>query len=229
MIRHLPAVVIDHHPIGDRAIGGISLRDVTAAATGELVHDIIHESKGPWTSHMDQGIYIAILTDTGGFRFDNATAGCHRVISEVVGRGVDPEAMYERVYGSSRIRRYRLLQHALATLEHDEENGVAWMIVPRDRYKEVCASAEDLEGFVDIPRSIEGTEVGLLFRMTASDDVKVSFRSNGKVDVNALARVFKGGGHVKASGAVLTGPIEEAVPRVLDAVREVVQQLRRAK
>lgn len=229
MIRHLPAVVIDHHPIGDRAIGGISLRDVTAAATGELVHDIIHESKGPWTSHMDQGIYIAILTDTGGFRFDNATAGCHRVISEVVGRGVDPEAMYERVYGSSRIRRYRLLQHALDTLEHDEENGVAWMIVPRDRYKEVCASAEDLEGFVDIPRSIEGTEVGLLFRMTASDDVKVSFRSNGKVDVNALARVFKGGGHVKASGAVLTGPIEEAVPRVLDAVREVVQQLRRAK
>ena len=103
------------------------------------------------------------------------------------------------------------------------------MIVPRERYEEVGASAEDLEGFVDIPRSIEGTEVGLLFRMTASDDVKISFRSNGKADVNALARVFKGGGHVKASGAVVTGPIEEAVPRVLDAAREVVQKLRRTK
>lgn len=229
MIRHLPTVVIDHHPVGDHAIGGTALRDVTACATGELVHDIIHEANGPWTSHIDEGIYIAILTDTGGFRFENSTAGCHRVVSEVIGRGVDPEAMYERVFGSSRIRRYRLLEHALKTLEHDAAHGISWMIVPRDRYEEFEASAEDLEGFVDIPRSIAGTEVGLLFRLTASGDVKISFRSNGRVDVNALARAFKGGGHVKASGAVVAGPMEEAVPRVLDAVRHAVDKMRDAK
>ena len=228
MIRHLPTVVIDHHPIGDHAIGGTALRDVTACATGELVHDIIHEANGPWTSHIDEGIYIAILTDTGGFRFENATAGCHRVVSEVIGRGVDPEAMYERVFGSSRIRRYRLLQHALDSLEHDAGHGISWMIVPRDRYEEVEANSEDLEGFVDIPRSIGGTEVGLLFRLTASGDVKISFRSNGRVDVNALARMFNGGGHVKASGAVTAGPMEEAVARVLDAVRQAVDRTRAA-
>lgn len=226
MIRHLPTVVIDHHPIGDHAIGGTSLRDVTACATGELIHDIIYEANGPWTSHIDEGIYIAILTDTGGFRFDNASAGCHRVVSEVIDRGVDPEAMYERVFGSARIRRYHLLRYALESLEFDPVNGISWMIIPRDRYEEVEANSDDLEGFVDIPRSITGTEVGLLFRMTASGDVKISFRSNGTVDVNALARVFKGGGHVKASGAVTPGPMEEAVARVLDAAREAVGRTR---
>jgi len=226
MIRHLPTVVIDHHPIGDYAIGGTALRDVTACATGELVHDIIHEANGPWTSHIDQGIYVAILTDTGGFRFENASAGCHRVVSEVIGRGVDPEDMHERVFGSARIRRYHLLRHALESLDHDPAHGIAWMIVPRDRFEELEAGAEDLEGFVDIPRSIAGTEVGLLFRLTASGDVKISFRSNGSVDVNALARLFKGGGHVKASGAVVPGPMDEAVPRVLDRVREAVSQIR---
>jgi phosphoesterase RecJ-like protein len=100
------------------------------------------------------------------------------------------------------------------------------MIVPRDRFEEFEAGAEDLEGFVDIPRSIAGTEVGLLFRLTASGDVKISFRSNGSVDVNVLARLFKGGGHVKASGAVVPGPMDEAVPRVLDRVRQAVSQTR---
>ena len=100
------------------------------------------------------------------------------------------------------------------------------MIVPKDRYEEVEASSEDLEGFVDIPRSIEGTEVGLLFRLTTSGDVKISFRSNGLVDVNKLARLFKGGGHVKASGALVSGPMEEAVPRVVDAARAAVDRMR---
>lgn len=226
MIRHLPTVVIDHHPIGDHAIGGTSLRDVTACAAGELVHDIIHEANGPWTSHIDEGIYIAILTDTGGFRFENSTAGCHRVASEVIGRGVEPEAMYERIFGSSRLRRYQMLQLALATLEHEEGHGLSWMVVPRDAYLELEVTAEDLEGFVDIPRSITGTEVGLLFRLTASGDVKISFRSNGRVDVNALARNFKGGGHVKASGAVVAGPMEAAIERVLTASRRAVERAR---
>ena len=83
-------------------------------------------------------------------------------------------------------------------------------------------AAEDLEGIVDIPRSIEGTQVGLLFRSTASGEAKVSFRSNGIVDVNALARSFGGGGHVKASGAVVPGPMDAAVERVLEATRKAV-------
>lgn len=226
MIRHLPTVVIDHHPPGDHAIGGLGLRDAEACATGELVYDIIHAANGPWSQHVADGIYVAILTDTGSFRFDNATADCHRVVSEVIALGAKPEEMYERIYGSAPLRRYRLLRYALETLEHDADTKISWMVIPREPYEELGVTAEDLEGIVDIPRSIEGTEVGLLFRNTSGGDVKVSFRSNGDVDVNQLARGFKGGGHVKASGAVVPGPMDEAIQKVLASTREAVERSR---
>lgn len=222
MIRTLPTVVIDHHPIGDRPIAGTSLRDEGACATGELVHDIIHAAGGPWSGFAAEGIYVAILTDTGGFRFQNTTVGCHRVASEVIARGACPSEIYRTVYGSSPLCRYRVLKYALETLEHDPESGVSWMVVPRERYEEFGVTAGDLEGIVDIPRSVEGTQVGLLFHLTQGGDVKISFRSNGPVDVNVLARRFKGGGHVKASGAVVPGPMERAIEEVLGVTRDAV-------
>jgi phosphoesterase RecJ-like protein len=225
MIRELPTVVIDHHPIGDQPIGGVSFRDVDACATGELVFDVIHAANGPWTLQVAQGIYVAILTDTGGFRFENATSQCHEVVAEVIRLGARPEEMHERVYGAAPLRRYRILRHALETLEHDPTTRVSWMTIPREAFEELGATAQDLEGIVDIPRSIEGTEVGLLFRRTTSGEVKISFRSNGAVDVNALARRFNGGGHVKASGAIVPGPVDRAVAEVLGAVREAVAKV----
>ena len=100
----------------------------------------------------------------------------------------------------------------------------SWFLVARG-----AEFQKDLDGIVDIPRSIKGTQVGLLFRLTKSGQVKISFRSNGPVDVNLLARRFQGGGHVKASGAVVSGPIERAVERVLSATREAVARTGKAR
>jgi len=219
LIRELTTAVIDHHPPGEQPIGGISLRDPGACATGELVYDILTATDGPWTPSALDGMYIAILTDTGSFRFGNATPGSHRVVADLIERGVDPEAMYERAYGAAPLRRFKLLERALATLDFDDEAGVAWMIISGEAIKSVGAEAEDFEGMVDVPRGISGAQVGLLFRPTATGEVKVSLRSNGPVDVNELARRFGGGGHVKASGAVLAGPMEEAVRKVVEVTR----------
>lgn len=221
MIDSLRTIVIDHHPPGDRPIGGVSLRDPGACATGELVHDLISHNDGPWPQAALEGLYVAILTDTGRFRFGNTSPACHRVVADLIERGVDPEAMHDEVYGASPLRRFRLLAACLETL--DAEDGVAWMRVPREAYEELGAEPDDLEGLVDYPRSIEGAEVGLLFRQTGRGDTKVSFRSNGPVDVNELARRFGGGGHVKASGALLRSRPEEAVPRVVEEARAHVR------
>jgi phosphoesterase RecJ-like protein len=171
-----------------------------------------------------QGIYLAILTDTGGFRFSNSTPASHRIAAEIIEGGVDPEEMHGLVYGAAPLRRYRLLQQALATLEVDEVSGVAWMTIPKDALLALGATPEDLEGMVDVPRGIQGTQVGLLFRETSSGEVKVSFRSNGGVDVNELARRFGGGGHVRASGAIIPGPVERAVPEVVAAAKLAVDR-----
>jgi phosphoesterase RecJ-like protein len=225
-IRELSTVVIDHHPPGDHPIGGTSLRDPSACAAAELVFDVITAADGPWNEYVAQGIYVGVLTDTGGFPFDNTTPACHEVAAEMVRRGVRPEAMYERVYGWAPLRKYRLLQRALKTLEHDADHGITWMTIPDKAYQEVGATNDDLEGIVDIPRAIEGTHVGILFRPITSGEVKISFRSNGPVDVNVLARRFNGGGHVKASGAVVPGPMDRAVDEVLGVTRAAVARAR---
>lgn len=222
LIRALPTVVIDHHQPGDRAIGGTSLRDPDACAAGELVYDILLASDGPWTEWSIQGLYIAILTDTGSFRFANSSPGSHQVAADLIERGVNPEEMYSRVYGAAPLRKYKLLERALSTLEADPEGGVAWMTVPVGAVQETGATAEDMEGLVDVPRGVQGAEVGLLFRQTATGEVKISLRSNGDVDVNRLARRFGGGGHVKASGAMVPGPMERAVEEIVAAAREAI-------
>jgi phosphoesterase RecJ-like protein len=228
MIESLTTLVIDHHPPGDQPIGGVSLRDPGACATGELTFDVIQAAGGPWPRSVVEGLYVAVLTDTGSFRFSNSTTESHGVAAELIGRGADPEWLYGKVYGHTPLRKLLLLRAALETLDVDMSLGVAWMSVPDDAFRDLSAVTEDLEGLVDYPRSIEGVEVGLLFRKTAGG-TKVSFRSNGMVDVNALARRFGGGGHVRASGALVEGgEASEVVPRVVEATREAVRAARAA-
>lgn len=218
MIDGVPAVVIDHHQPGDQPIGGVSLRDANACATGELVYDLVLASGGPWPAETRNGIYVAILTDTGSFRFSNSSPGCHRIAADLIADGVDPEELHRRVYGATPLRRLRLLQKALETLEVDPTAGVAWMTLPQE-VEGTEPLPEDVEGIVDYPRSIVGVEVGLLFRRTQTGGTKISFRSNGAVDVNALAREFGGGGHLKASGAAVEAAPADVIPRVVEATQ----------
>ncbi|HIF08099.1 MAG TPA: hypothetical protein EYQ64_14530 [Gemmatimonadetes bacterium] len=83
LIDDLPTVVIDHHPTGDRPIEGVSFRDSSACATGELVFDLMHRADGPWPSIADLGMYVAILTDTGSFRFSNTTPSSLFIAAEL--------------------------------------------------------------------------------------------------------------------------------------------------
>ncbi len=223
LIDGLPTVVFDHHPSGSRPIEGVSFRDSNASATGELVFDLIHRAGGPWSAVGDLGMYVAIMTDTGSFRFSNTTPTSLRIAAELVGRGVSPDEVYRRIYGTIPRRRFHLLESALAFLEVDEEAGLAWMTVPADKFDALGAVADDLEGMVDYPRAVEGVEVGLLFRQIPRKGIKVSFRSNGTVNVNVLARRFGGGGHVKAAGALIEGRLDQVRQDVIHATREAVE------
>jgi phosphoesterase RecJ-like protein len=229
LIDGLPTVVIDHHPPGDRPIEGLSFRDANACATGELVFDLIHRAGGPWSSIGDLAMYVAIMTDTGSFRFSNTHPTSFRIAAELVGRGVSPDETYRRIYGAVPRRRFHLLESALAFLEVYEEAGVAWMTVPADQFDALGAIPDDLEGMVDYPRSVEGVEVGLLFRQIPRKGIKVSFRSNGAVNVNVLARRFGGGGHVRAAGALIEGKMDQVRKDVTHATREAVELSRSAQ
>lgn len=224
LIEHLPTVVIDHHPEGGRPIEGVSLRVPEAAAAGELVFELIQRAGGPWPEEIAQALYAAILTDTGGFRFSNTTANTFRIAAELVDKGVNPEAAHRNAYGSIPLRRLRLLSSALKTLEVDEGGRVAWMTIPREEYDTLGIQPDDLDGVVDYPRGVDGVEVGLLFRTTQGGGTKISFRSNGPVDVNELARRFGGGGHARAAGAHVNEALEKVRAEAVEATCGAVQE-----
>jgi phosphoesterase RecJ-like protein len=218
----VPRVVIDHHVPSDDRAGDVILADVAACATGELVYDLARELGFEITPPVARSLYSAMLTDTGGFRFSNTTPRCHAVAADLLATGLDPEEMYQRVYASAPVGRVRLLAEVLRTLGVDEPRGLAWLSLPAGVMEQFNVRQEDLDGIVEHARSIAGTRMAVFFRDLGHGKVKASFRSTGSVDVNAFARTFGGGGHARASGALIAGSLDDVRERVLAAARQVL-------
>jgi phosphoesterase RecJ-like protein len=218
----IPKLVIDHHIPSDEPPSQNMLADITACATGELIFDIATVLGADITPEMAAGLYVAMLTDTGGFRFANTTARCLAVAGQLLAHGVEPEEMYRRLYASLPIGRLHLLRDALATLEVDPAYGISWISVAAGAAEEYGLRSEDLEGIAEHPRSVGGTRLAVFFRDLGHGKIKVSFRSTGKVNVNDFARQFGGGGHARAAGALIPGTLDEVRHNVIAAAREFV-------
>jgi bifunctional oligoribonuclease and PAP phosphatase NrnA len=219
-----PKLVVDHHVPSDEPPGPIIVSDTTACATGELVFDLATVAGWEITPKVACALYVALLTDTGGFRFSNTSPRCHAIAGQLLHAGVDPEEMYRRVYASVPAGRLRLLRDALDTLQVDESRGLSWISVPAGALERYAVSSEDLDGIVEHPRSIAGTRMAIFFRDLGHGKVKASFRSTGDVDVNSFARQFGGGGHARAAGALIPGALADVTESVIAAAREYLDQ-----
>jgi phosphoesterase RecJ-like protein len=215
----IPKLVIDHHIPGDDPPASIMLADTAACATGELIFDLACVLDLDITPDIARALYVAILTDTGSFRFSNATPRCHAIAGQLLSTGVDPEEMYVRIYASAPPGRLRLLADVLSTLDVDLDSGLAWLSMNAGAMEKYHVRGEDLDGIVEHARSIAGTRMALFFRDLGHGKVKLSFRSTGAIDVNAFAREFGGGGHAKAAGALIGGSLSEVRERVVAAAR----------
>jgi len=219
----IPKLVIDHHLPSDEPPSTMIVTDTTACATGELIFDFAAVMDLKITPDIARALYIALLTDTGGFRFSNTTARCLSIAGQLIASGVEPEEMYGRLYASMPVGRLHLLRDALATLEVDPEYGISWISVAAGAAEQYGLRSEDLEGIAEHPRSIGGTRLAVFFRDLGHDKVKVSFRSTGDVDVNKFAKQFAGGGHARAAGALIEGDLEVVRRKVIAAAREFLR------
>jgi phosphoesterase RecJ-like protein len=217
--RGVPVACIDHHVSEGVLPPGPRYLDPGAAATGELIFELAVAHDWTMTEEAARGLYVAILTDTGGFRFSNTRPRTLRIAAELLEAGVDPEQIYLEVYARAPEGRPRLFAEALQTLVVEPDYGLAWVTVPPGAIERLGVSSDDLEGVVEFPRSIEGVRMALLFREVSQGRVKVSLRSVGNVDVAAFSKRFGGGGHTKAAGLALAGSLAEVQSTVLAAAR----------
>ncbi len=210
---------IDHHPTND-AYGEVNLIIPNAAATVEILYDLIRFMKLEMNQSVATAIYTGLLTDTGGFRYSSTTPKVMAAASTLLEYGVDGPGLSELLLEQMTLPQLRLLTRALNELQISEDGKISWVSLNDNDMKMTGAIHEDLEGIVNYPRNIQGVEVGLLFKVINENAVKVSMRSAGLVDVANVAQSFGGGGHVRAAGARIEGTLEEIVPRVIEQVKK---------
>jgi phosphoesterase RecJ-like protein len=220
-ILSCPTIIdIDHHTGADR-YGTIQLIDSTAAATGELIFDLIRELGVPLDREIAECLMMAIVTDTGAFRFPSVKPRTLRIAAELMEAGAHPAPIVEQVYGQRSPGATRLFGRALERMQRLPNGRFVWSALSREDFRETGARADETDGIINELRAVHGVDLAMLLREEEDGQVRVSFRAREGVDAAALAREFGGGGHRAASGATLPGPLSTAVRRVVDAASRV--------
>jgi len=206
-----PVIALDHHR-NHRAFGDLFVCDPKAAATGVMVARLADALGWELSSDAALGIWVALVSDTGSFRYSNTNAEALKLAARLVdSHGVTPWDVSERLEERVPLSRYRLLSRVLADLEVTCDGKLAVMTVTAELVAEVKAKWEDTEGLVNHARAIAGVECGVLYTPAKWGGTRVSLRSKGRlIDAGAVCHALGGGGHRGAAGCTIDGDIAKA-------------------
>ncbi len=199
---------IDHH-LGNTNYGALNWFDAGAAACGEMVFDLVKELGVPLSPEIATHVYLAIITDTGSFHYSNISPHTFDICRQCVEAGIDPPQMARAIFDSNNLGRLKLFGAVLSKMELDASGRVATVYVDQKLATECGGTYEDTEGIVNLPLTVKDIQAVTFFKEAAPNDWRVSMRSKGEVDVNAIANEFGGGGHKNASGCSANGSLEE--------------------
>jgi len=217
----VPTINIDHHPTNDR-FAHYNYVDPQAAATGEIITELLQALNVALNPGMAQALYAALLMDTGGFLNGSTTSRTMRTAALLLEKGVDVNSARINLFESKSREEMYLLRLALQRLNFSPDGRIACMLLPYAELVKIGAVDLNPEGLINYTRMIEGVEVGVLLREISPGVIKIGWRSKGGVDVAALAQKFGGGGHRQAAGARLPGTLDEVQKTVFDAIEEVM-------
>jgi phosphoesterase RecJ-like protein len=198
---------VDHHP-GNGLYGALNWLDLSAAACGEMVFDLVQELGVPLTHEIALHVYIAILTDTGSFHYSNVTPRTFDICRQCMEAGVDPPAVARAIFHNNNLGRLKLFGAVLSRMQLDASSRIATLYVDQQLARDCGGTYEDTEGLINLPLTVKEILAVVFFKEVGPDDWRVSMRSKGDVDINAIAREFGGGGHQNASGCSARGDLE---------------------
>lgn len=215
-------VNIDHHS-NTEAFGNLNWVDSSAAAVGEMIYHLLEALGVQLTPEIATNLYVAIFTDTGSFQYSNTSARTFLIVADLVRNGVDPSGIARTIHMSQPHTRIKLLGMLLNTLEIHPSQKIASITLTQEMLEKTGASANDTEGIVNYPLSIEGVEVAAFFREEGKRSFRVSLRSKDRHDVSLVAQHFGGGGHRNAAGLSVEGSLEEALSKVTRELEKLLE------
>lgn len=221
-------VMIDHH-LNPVSFADLSIHDISAAATAQLVAEYIMAAgdEDLMDAEMANCLYAGIMTDTGSFRHSNTNANVLKTAARLVEHGAVPGDVSRWVYDTNSLNRLRFLGYALnKLLEVNDQMGVAFFVITRTDSQRFNLQTGDTEGLVNYALSIKGMKVAALFK-EHEEKIKISFRSVGDIAVNKFAeQYFAGGGHRNAAGGMSKEGLAETVGKFRQLMEENALEIR---
>jgi phosphoesterase RecJ-like protein len=220
VVRHMnaPKIVIDHH-VSEDDLGALVFKDAAAESTGRLILEVIDALGVELTPAIAAPLFTAIATDTGWFRFSSVSEATLRAATRLVAAGARPHLLFAALYEQNSLARLRLQGRILSNVKSDLAGRLLSTAITQADLRELGAEPTDTEDVINRLLGVAGVEVALLFLQLGPRETKVSLRSRSPIDVREIAEKFGGGGHRAAAGVRYPGPLTEAEPAVLDAVR----------
>ncbi len=216
---------LDHHMTNDK-YGTFNFVNPEAAATGEIIYELAQFMNIPLTTQIVNNLYIAIVSDTGGFAYSNTKPHTHSIAAQLLEYGINNAFISSYLFEMNSKKRLELMKYAYNSLETFYDDKIAVVSITDEQIKKVGATENDAGDFVTIPRSMEGAIVAMSFREIENNQVKVSLRSQ-LVDVATLAKQFGGGGHERAAGCTVRGALSDVKNRfVAEAEKRIKLEVR---
>ncbi len=210
LIEGKTVINIDHHRTNSM-FGTINCVDQDAAAAGEVVFRLLKAMDVKLTPRIAEALYIAIVTDTGCFKYGSTTSQTMRIAAELLDIPFDRERIITQLYYNSPREKMNLHIHALEQMVYFCGGRIALCALSLDDFKKFNALQEHSEGLVENVRNIRGVEVGIFAKQKSEDEVKFSMRSIGDIDISTVAFKNGGGGHKNAAGFSLNMPFDKAL------------------
>ena len=204
---------IDHH-ISNQFYGDINYVDSDASATGEIIYELLTFAKIKLDKNIATALYIAIVTDTGNFKYSNTTSKTHFVVSELLKQKIKAWKINKKLFDEHSKSRMLLLGKTINNLQFFLDDQLSIVVLTQKDLEEVGASPDEVEGLINIGRDILNVEVSILLKENNPNEYKVSFRSNEYVNVGDIAQKLGGGGHSRASGCTMLGNKEEIIKKL---------------
>lgn len=212
---------IDHHG-SNTGYARQTVVDPSRSAVGELIWELGEELHFSPTLAFCQGVYTAIATDTGCFRYPNTTPRCHTIAAACMENGLDCGPINKVFFETKTRARFQVEQYLFSHLQFSAGGKLAAALFPQEAIEEMGATADDLDNLASLPRQIEGVSCSITLTQLGAELFKASVRSDEQVDASALCAQFGGGGHARAAGCTLRGEGADCLQRLAAAAQEAL-------
>ncbi|MBQ3311915.1 bifunctional oligoribonuclease/PAP phosphatase NrnA [bacterium] len=211
-------VVIDHHKTNDIK-ANIRIVESSASSTGEVLFKVAENHGWQFDENIAEAIYTAILTDTGGFRFDNTKELTLKIASKLVGMGANPQLIYKNCYEQKSKNFVMFQAYCVNKAEYFNNNKIASITVYKKDIEKFGGGEDFTEGLVEMVRSIETTEVAIVLKEIDKNLFKISMRSKN-IDVAEICSIYNGGGHKYAAGCVIKGSAKDIIKKLTNEIQK---------